>query len=202
MTTIMEDLQKARDGAIMEITKAYELVCNYFVGETRTQWDKITLEMHSKDPWFGVNRESHSGPCRRTWSSIMDCIELHKLTIFAVDATEMQCYYMQQSMKKPQCVPVHQYMARMGLLNEYLAYLPTVKDSPMAVEDTKKGIVPFDEADLASIILKLLPPVWLNQYNMNHVTLPKSPRQLLLDLEAIERIMNEKHNKKSEGQGQ
>ena len=26
--------------------------------------------------------------------------------------------------------------------------------------------------------------------------LPKSPRQLLPDLEAIERVMNEKHNKK------
>ncbi len=55
---------------------------------------------------------------------------------------------------------------------------------------------PFDEADLASIILKSLPPTWLNQYNLNHTTLPKSPRQLLSDLEAIKRIMNEKHNKK------
>jgi len=126
----------------------------------------------------------------------MDCIELHKLTIFAVDATKMQRYYMQQSVKKPQRVPVRQYMARMGLLNDYLAYLPMVKDSPMAVEDTKKGNVPFDEADLASIILKSLPPTWLNQYNLNHTTLTKSPRQLLPDLEAIKRVMNEKHNEK------
>ena len=87
-------------------------------------------------------------------------------------------------------------MARMGLLNDYLAYLPMVKNSPMAVKDTKTGNVPFDEADLASIILKLLPPTWLNQYNLNHTTLSKSLRQLLPDLEAIERVMNEKHNKK------
>jgi len=182
-----EELQTAREGAIAEITKAYELIWNYFVGEAGTQWDKITLEMHSKDPWFGLDR---------TWASFLDCIELHKLTIFAVDAVEMQRYYMQQSVKKPQCVPVCQYMARMGLLNDYLAYLPTVKDSPKAVEDTKKGNVPFDEANLASIILKSLPHTWLNQYNLNHTTLPKSPRQLLPDLEAIERVMNEKHDKK------
>jgi hypothetical protein len=100
ITTVTEDLQKAREVAIAEITKAYELIHNYFVGEARTQWDKITPEMHSKDPWFGVDGESHSGPCRRTWSSFLDCIELHKLTIFAVDAAEMQRYYMQQSMKK------------------------------------------------------------------------------------------------------
>jgi hypothetical protein len=158
ITTVKEDLQKAREVAIAEITKTYELICNYFVGEARTQWDKITLEMHSKDPWFGVDGESHLGPRRRTWSSFLDCIELHKLTIFAVDATETQRYYMQQSMKKPQRVPVCQYMARMGLLNDYLAFLPTVTNSPMAVEDTKTGNVPFDKADLASVILKSLPP--------------------------------------------
>jgi hypothetical protein len=88
-------------------------------------------------------------------------------------------------------------MAQMCLLNDYLAYLPTVKDSPMAVEDTKKGNVPLDEADLASIILKSVPPTWLNQYNLTHTTLPKSPRQLLPDLEAIKPVMNEKHNKKA-----
>jgi len=87
-------------------------------------------------------------------------------------------------------------MAWMGLLNDYLAYLPTVKNSPMAVEDTKKGNVPFDEADLAIIILESLPHVWLNHCNLIHTMLPKSPRQLLPDLEAIERVMNEKHNEK------
>jgi len=92
LTTVTEDLQKARAVAIAEITKAYELICNYFVGKARTQWDKITLEMHSKDPWFGVDGESHSGPPMRTWSSFMDCIKLHKLTIFSVDAAETQRY--------------------------------------------------------------------------------------------------------------
>jgi hypothetical protein len=32
----------------------------------------------------------------------MDCIELHKLTIFPADAAEKQRYYMQQTIKKPQ----------------------------------------------------------------------------------------------------
>ena len=46
VSTVTEDLQRAREGAIAEITKASELVRNYFVGEARTQWDKIMLEMH------------------------------------------------------------------------------------------------------------------------------------------------------------
>ena len=49
----------------------------------------------------------------------------------------------------------------MGLLNDYLAYLPTVKDSSMAVEDTEKGNVPFNKADLARIVLKAVPTSWV-----------------------------------------
>ncbi len=41
-------------------------------------------------------------------------------------------------------------------------------------------------------MLKAVPSSWVNQYNLTHSTLPKSPRQLLPDLENIERVMNEK----------
>jgi hypothetical protein len=84
-------------------------------------------------------------------------------------------------------------MACMGVLNDYLAYLPMVYNSSMAIEVTKKSNVPFNEADLAGIVLNLVPVSWMNQYNMMHSTLPKSPRVLLPDLEAIKRIMDKKH---------
>ncbi len=82
----------------------------------------------------------------------------------------------------------------MGVLNDYLAYLPTVFDSLMAIAGTKKMNVPFDEADLAGIVLNLVPSSWVNQYNIMHSTLSKNPRALLNNLEAIERVMDEKHN--------
>ena len=118
--------------------KAYELVWVYFVGKAQTQWDNVVAEMHTKNPWVTVNRVSHKGPRMKTWVSFLDCIELRKLTIFSCDAAELQRYYMQQGVKKPQGVPVCSFMAQMGLLNDNLACLPTVKDSPMAVQDTKK----------------------------------------------------------------
>ena len=80
----------------------------------------------------------------------------------------------------------------MGLLNDYLAHLPTVKDSSMAFEDMKKVNKPFDKADLAGIMVKAVPSSWINQYNLTHSTLPKSPRLLLPDLENIEPVMNKK----------
>jgi hypothetical protein len=123
----------------------------------------------------------------------LDCIELHKLTIFAVDAAEKQLYYITQTVKKPQLATVRQYMARMGVLNNHLAHIPTVFNSPMAVEGTKKGSMPLDEADQARIILNSVPVSLMNQYNMMHTTLPYGTRTLLQDLELIERVMEEKH---------
>ncbi len=81
---------------------------------------------------------------------------------------------------------VHQFVSCMGILNDYLAYLPVVFDSLMAVAGTKKMNVPFNEANLARIMLNSIPSSWVNQYNMTHSMLLKNPRALLNDLEAIE----------------
>jgi hypothetical protein len=157
------------------------------------QWDRIVNEMHTKNPRIGVNGKSNKRICMKSWISFIDCIKLHKLTIFPADAAKKQHYYMQQTIKKPQQVTVRQFMSRRGVLNDYLAYLPTVFDLLMAVAGTKKMNVPFNEADLAGIVFKLVPSSWVNQYNMMHPTLPNNPRALLNDLEAIEQVMDEKH---------
>jgi hypothetical protein len=110
-----------------------------------------------------------------------------------VDATKKQRYYMVQTVKKPQRVTVRQYMSSMGVLNDYLAHLPTVFTSSMAIEGTKKGNVPFNEAYLAKIVFNSVLVSWLNKYNMTHQTLPNGTRTLLQDLESIEHIMDKKH---------
>jgi hypothetical protein len=193
--------EQNRKTTLKEIVKAYELIRTYFVGEARTQWDKVIIKMHNKDPWVAVDGSLNKGPHERDWDSFLDCIELHKLTIFSCDAAELQRYYMQQHVRKPQRVTVRAFVTRMGLLNDYLAYLPMVKDSSMAVADTKKGNIPFDEADLARIELKAVPTLWVNQYNLTHSTLPKSPRLLLSDLENIERVMNKKCTETAKARG-
>ncbi len=124
------------------------------------QWDRIVNEMHTKNPcWIGMNGKSNKGICVISWISFMDCIELHKLTIFPADAAEKQHYYMQQMIKKPQRVTVHHFVSCMGVLNDYLAYLPMVFDLLMAIAGTKKMNVSFDEADLAGIVLNLYHPL-------------------------------------------
>ena len=88
-------LEQAEKNALKEIVKAYELICTYFVGKACTQWDKVVQEMHQKDPWVAVDGSLNQGPREKTWDSFLDCIELHKLTIFSCDAAELQWYCMQ-----------------------------------------------------------------------------------------------------------
>jgi hypothetical protein len=131
-----EILKAKKVTAIVETQKAYEMFCLFVVGNQQTQWDQIVQEMHIKDPWIGVKGISHKGIRVHSWPAFLDSIELHKLTIFPVDAAEKQHYYMVQMVKKPQRVMVCQYMACMGILNNYFAHLPMVFNSSMAIEGT------------------------------------------------------------------
>jgi hypothetical protein len=87
---------------------------------------------------------------------------LHKLTVFTADVAKNQWYYMQQAVRKPQRVTVQQHILQMGVLNDYVRHLPTLKDSPKGVPTTKKGSVLFGKADLAAIMLGSIPMMWRN----------------------------------------
>jgi hypothetical protein len=135
--------------------------------------------------------------------SFLDCLELHKLTVFSADAAERQRFYIQQAVRKPQRATVQQHILQMGVLSDYVKHLPTLKDSSKAVPMTKKGNIPFGKADLATPVLASIPMSWQNQYNLNHSMVPESTRTLLPDLEAIKRVMVEKKsaNLKAKGKG-
>jgi hypothetical protein len=99
-----EILRAKKVTAITKTQKAYEMFRLFVVGNQQTQWDKIIQEMHSKDLFIRVNGISYKGIHVRSWLAFLDCIKLHKLTIFPVDTAEKQCYYMVQTVKKPQQV--------------------------------------------------------------------------------------------------
>ncbi len=110
------------------------------------------------------------------WMSFLDCLELHKLTVFSADAAKRQRFYIQKVVRKPQRATVRQHIAHMGVLNDHVNHLPMLKDSPKAVPTTKKGNIPFGEADLPAIVLLSGLMSWQNQYNLIHSTVPESTR--------------------------
>jgi hypothetical protein len=73
------------------------------------------------------------------------------------------------------------------------------RDAPYDVASAELGNVSFTKATHASIILSHLPVVRRNQYDLTHKTVPESPRPraMLLDLENIEKMQEEKYNQKA-----
>jgi hypothetical protein len=116
----------------------------------------------------------------------------YEATSLSPARTDFAVKLLQQAVHKPQRATVQQHILRMGVLNDYVKHLPTLKDSSKAVPTTKKGNIPFGKADLAAIVLLSVPMSWQNQYNLNHSTVPESTRSLLPDLEAIEQVIVEK----------
>jgi hypothetical protein len=114
------------------------------------------------------------------WTAFQDCLELHKLTVFTADAAKRQQFYIQN---KPQRATVQQHILQMGVVNDYVRYLPMLKDRPDAVPTMKKENVPFGKADLAAIMLVSVPMMWQNKYNLNHTMVPESTHVLLPDLD-------------------
>ncbi len=189
MSQMLQEAQKAHDKAIAE---KYKQLRNLLSSNAQSQWDRVCRKMHECDSWAAVIGQVTKGRRPRTWMSFLDCLELHKLTVFSADAAKRQWFYIQQAVRKPQRATVRQHILQMGVLNDYVKHLPTLKDSSKAVPTAKKGNILFGEADLAAIVLSSIPMLWQNQYNLNHSTVPESTRTLLPDLEAIEQVMVEK----------
>ena len=88
------------------------------------------------------------------------------------------------------CVLIRHFVARVLQLNSYLGRLPGVYDISKAIAKTKK-IVPFDEVDLAQLILKMCPMEWQNQHSLSQGIIPQDMRSLLDTLEIIKNGKNE-----------
>jgi hypothetical protein len=166
---MLQESQKAHNKAI---AKTYEQLRNLLSSDAQSQWDQVCREMHEHDSWAAVNGQVTKGRHPQTWTSFLDCLELHKLTVFSADAAKRQRFYIQQTVCKSQRVTVQQHILCMGVLNDYVKHLPRLKDSSKAVPTTKKGNISFGKADLAAIVLASVPMLWQNQYNLNHSTVP------------------------------
>ncbi len=136
-----------------------------------------------------MNGVKHDGLRMKSMKSLEDCIMFHKITVFSVDAAERQKAYMMGSLKKSCQLSIQNHVSSCKVLNGYIGHLPTLHDSSLAVASTEKGNVPFNEATLASIVLSTCPTDWMNQYEMNHKTVPESTRSMLLDLENIKKVL-------------
>jgi hypothetical protein len=104
-------LQEAQKAHAKAITETYKQLRNLLSGNAQSQWDCVCCEMHDRDSWAAVNGQVTKGRHPQTWMSFLDCLKLHKLTVFSADAAERQRFYIQQVVRKPQRATVQQHIS-------------------------------------------------------------------------------------------
>ena len=121
----------------------------------------------------------------KSWDSFNECVTFHLLQVFCHDVGETLKYYITNMLKKPNRVLIRQFFVRVEQLNSYLETLPCLFNSPKANQATKK-VLPLEDADLATHLLRMCPAKWQTQYELTENSTPVSTRALLLVLENIE----------------
>eukprot|EP00804_Cyclotella_cryptica_P019640 CCRYP_013978-RA/>CCRYP_013978-RA protein AED:0.50 eAED:0.92 QI:0/0/0/0.5/1/1/2/0/367 len=165
--------------------KPFELYGNLLSDEARQPWEKIIKAQVTKAPWEDIMGVPHTETPKKTWDSFHECVMFHLLQVFRHDAGEALKYYITNMLKKPNRVSIRQFFVRVEQLNSYLERLPCLYYSPKANQATKK-VLPLDDADLATHLLRMCPAKWQTQYDLTENTTPVSTRALLLVLENIE----------------
>ena len=89
--------------------------------------------------------------------SLDKCIMFHLLTRFSSTAAEDKKFYLTNTVKKPTCCNVRQYVQRVEQLNGYLPLLPNNSEG-----NTKKMKAVKDK-ELASLILWSVHNQWQDQ---------------------------------------
>ncbi len=107
---MLQEAQKAHDKAIVGM---YKQLRNLLSHDVQCQWDRVCRKMHKCDLWAAVNSQVTKGRHLQTWTSFLDCLELHKLTVFSADAAKRQRFYIQQAVRKPQSTTVQQHISCM-----------------------------------------------------------------------------------------
>ena len=184
-----EEAQKKVEEAAQVVAaagaKPFELYANLLADEARQPWEKILKAQVTQAPWEDIYGTPQTETPTKSWSSFRECVKFHLQTVFRFDAGEALKYYITNTLKKPNRVSIRQFFVRVEQLNSYLETLPCLFYSPKA-NPTTKEVLPLDDADLATHLLRMCPARWQAQYDLSENTTPVSTRALLLVLENIE----------------
>jgi hypothetical protein len=93
------ELKKAEALESVKVGLVYDIFCKTLKEDPEIQWDRIVDDMQAKEPWEDLRGAKHDGLRRKSVASLWECIDFHKLTVYSVDAAEMQRFYMLCNLK-------------------------------------------------------------------------------------------------------
>jgi hypothetical protein len=189
----LEKALQAQETAQGATTAAASLMFAFYLNllspKSKYAWNKIVYEQAECNPCVNLQGVSMEDPRGMSRESFDNCVMFHLLTAFPINAAEQEKYYITNVLKKPQCVNVRQFVRRVEQLNAYISQMPCFYYSPQANAYTKPEKIPFTEAELGAHALRMSPPMWQDQYNLNEKGMtPMDMSSLLTSLEAIEYV--------------
>ena len=117
MATAYEKAQ-AKEALVME--NVFLLYSNLIAERARQPWTKIMQEQVEAAPWTDLQGVKHAEQRAKSCDSFLECVKFHLLTIFHNSATETKRYYISNCLKKPNQVPIWQFVQQVQQLNSYL----------------------------------------------------------------------------------
>ena len=78
--------------------------------KSRQPWTKIMQEQVEASPWTDLQGFKHAEQHGKSWDSFLGCVMFHLVTVFSNDATKTDRYYISNWLKKPNWVPIWQFM--------------------------------------------------------------------------------------------
>ncbi len=125
--------------------------------EAKHAWNKIVEEQTEGNPYVDLQGVSKTGPRGMSCQLFNNCVLVHLLTVFPINAAEQGKYYISNVLKKPQCVNISQFVWCVEQLNAYIAQMPCFYYSPSINTNTKPENVLFMEAEQGSHVLRMCP---------------------------------------------
>ena len=127
--TATEAQVKAKSVVEHITNQIFQLYSNFLLEEARQSWNKILAEQIHSSLWKDLRGIIHNSPRSKPSESFMECITFHMLTVFCNNAAKAQRYYISNCLKKPNRLPIRQFVQHIQQLNDYLELLPCLYQS-------------------------------------------------------------------------
>ncbi len=89
----------------------------------RCPWTTIIGEQIDCKPWTDVYGNEHLTKCPASWTFFLECVQLYLQTVFRTDAAEEECFLISNRLKKPNKIPIWDFVQRIQCLNGYVELL-------------------------------------------------------------------------------
>ncbi len=150
----LEKAKKATKNAKGGLTTAASHIFAFYINllaiEAKYAWNKIIKKQMEGNPYVDLQGVSQPGPRGMSSKSFDNCGLFHLLTVFPINAADLEKYYITNVFKKPQRANVHQFVWQVEQLNTYIMQMACFYYSCSTSVNTKPKNVPFTEAELGA----------------------------------------------------